>query len=182
MIEEITTKRYRVVPYRNGYLIVNENQYAYAVDDLIHTSNMPVERVKAINKDYSTQKWYEWLITVKDNLNQYKPIEIVGKIVATSPEHANLGLPLIEISPETSTFFRTMFSVNEILSSFLEGAKHDLDDSIKRSQSYLRSIAAPTHVFLKGSMQEIDDVWTFVPYIDKYPNYVSVECKIYATR
>ena len=59
--------------------------------DSIYTTNVPVETIKGIDKEYSTQPGYEWLITVEGNGNQYKPCEIHGKIVASSDP--SLGLP-----------------------------------------------------------------------------------------
>lgn len=64
--------------------IYEDDKYGYNEGDLVYTTNCPVEHVKAIDRDYGTQKWYEWLITVENNKNQYKPCEMYGKIVATS--------------------------------------------------------------------------------------------------
>jgi len=57
------------------------------IGDYIHTINIPIEQVKEIIKDYSTQRGYEWLI-ITNNGNQYKPIEIRGKVIASTDKLA----------------------------------------------------------------------------------------------
>lgn len=60
--------------------------------DYIHTTNIPIEKVKEIIKDYSTQKGYESLY-ICENGNQYKPCEVYGKIIATTDTSLNLPQP-----------------------------------------------------------------------------------------
>lgn len=62
-------------------------------NDFIWTTNIPIERVKEIDKNYSTQKGYEWLFTVHGSRNQYKSCEVKAKIIAGIPE-----LPSIDFS------------------------------------------------------------------------------------
>lgn len=52
-------------------------RYLYKIGDKIVTS-FGVETIKAIDKNYGTQHGHEWLITVEENENQYKPCELIG--------------------------------------------------------------------------------------------------------
>lgn len=63
------------------------------LNDFIWTTNIPFEKVKEIDKNYSTQKGHEWLFTVHGSRNQYKSCEVKGKIIAGIPE-----LPSIDFS------------------------------------------------------------------------------------
>lgn len=71
--------------------IFEDDKYGYDEGDLVHTTNIPLETVKGIDKEYGKgQKGYEWLITVEANGNQYKPCEIFGKVVATTNEELGI--------------------------------------------------------------------------------------------
>lgn len=70
--------------------IISEDREEWREGDYIHTTNIPIEKIKGIDKEYSTQPNYEWLITVEGNGNQYKPCEIYGKIIATTDPRSEL--------------------------------------------------------------------------------------------
>jgi hypothetical protein len=75
-----TMNNYKLIILPEQNIIVSDEEYTNG--DFIYTTNIPIEKVKDIDKNYSTEKGYEWLITVEDSKNQYKPIEIKGKIIA----------------------------------------------------------------------------------------------------
>jgi hypothetical protein len=66
-------------------------RYLYEVDQIVLTSFGP-QTIKNINYNYGSldNHGYEWLITVRENENQYKPIEIIGIVI----QQANLFQPL----------------------------------------------------------------------------------------
>ena len=51
--------------------------------DWIHTVNIQLEQVKEVIP-YGRQVGYEKLILVEGNGNQYKPVEIIGKVIAST--------------------------------------------------------------------------------------------------
>ena len=55
-------------------------RYLYKEGDRIVTP-FGIETIKEIDRNYSTQHGYEWLITVEENKNQYKPCELIGIFV-----------------------------------------------------------------------------------------------------
>lgn len=57
-------------------------RYLYRVGDKIVTP-FGIQTIKEIDKHHSTQHGYEWLITVDENDNQYKPCELIGIYVKT---------------------------------------------------------------------------------------------------
>jgi hypothetical protein len=57
-------------------------RYLYKEGDKIVTP-FGIETIKEINKNYGIQYGYEWLITVEENENQYKPCELIGIYVKT---------------------------------------------------------------------------------------------------
>lgn len=57
-------------------------RYLYKEGDKIVTS-FGIETIKEINRNYSNNRGYEWLILVEENNNQYKPCELIGIYVKT---------------------------------------------------------------------------------------------------
>jgi len=55
-------------------------RYLYKVGDKILTP-FGIQTIKEINKDYSEQHGYEWLIFVEENDNQYKPCDLIGIVI-----------------------------------------------------------------------------------------------------
>ncbi len=57
-------------------------RYLYEVDQVVLTSFGP-QTIKNIDYNYGSldQHGQEWLITVHENKNQYKPIELIGIVV-----------------------------------------------------------------------------------------------------
>jgi hypothetical protein len=62
-------------------------RYLYEVGQKIVTP-FGVQTIKEIVKDYGEQHGYEWLITVEENGNQYKPVELIGIYVSTISDSA----------------------------------------------------------------------------------------------
>ena len=60
-------------------------RYLYKVGDKIVTP-FGIQTIKDIDKNYDTSYGYEWLITVEENGNQYKPCELIGIYVKTIKE------------------------------------------------------------------------------------------------
>lgn len=80
--------------YTDFWLIIETEKEKWDKDDIIHTTNIPFETVKEINRNYGQQGGYEYLITVKDNRNQYKNIEVFGKVLAVQDgARPNLDVP-----------------------------------------------------------------------------------------
>lgn len=78
------------------YILSDEEIKEGDKDFYINTSNIQIERVKKVTK-YSEHKEYEVLIEVYGNRNQYKPVEVYGKIIATTNPELR-GLPQISQS------------------------------------------------------------------------------------
>lgn len=57
-------------------------RYLYKEGDKIVTP-FGIQTIKSIDKDYGTQHGYEWLILVEENMNQYKPCELLGIYIKT---------------------------------------------------------------------------------------------------
>lgn len=58
-------------------------RYLYNEGDKILTP-FGIQTIKAINREYGPvdrHHGYEWLITVEENGNQYKPVELIGIVV-----------------------------------------------------------------------------------------------------
>src|SRR5690242_2694755 len=87
---------YKSRPFNRGLIWIDPVKENWQAGDKIFTTNIPVETVKGIDRNYSTQKNYEYLVTVEGNGNQYKNCEIYGKIIAQT-EHLTIpNVPYIE--------------------------------------------------------------------------------------
>jgi hypothetical protein len=60
-------------------------RYLYSEGDKILTP-FGIQTIDIIDRNHSEQRGYEWLITVKENKNQYKPCELIGIYVQTLTE------------------------------------------------------------------------------------------------
>jgi hypothetical protein len=57
-------------------------RYLYKIGDKIVTP-FGIQTIKDIDKNYGDTHGYEWLITVEENRNQYKPCELLGIYIKT---------------------------------------------------------------------------------------------------
>jgi hypothetical protein len=69
-------------------------RYLYKEGDKIVTP-FGIETIKNIDKNYGEHYGYEWLITVKENGNQYKPCELIGIYVKTI-KYTNIKFKVME--------------------------------------------------------------------------------------
>lgn len=87
-------KTLKAIPYQSGYIFVDTEKENWHSGDLISTTNVPIETIKDIDRHYSKQIGYEYLITVVSSRNQYKNCEVRGKIIAQ--RNLNLeGIPYV---------------------------------------------------------------------------------------
>ena len=143
--------------------IVKENQLK--AGDYIHTSNVPIERVKAIDKNYHTNKGYEWLITVEGNGNQYKPCEIFGQVIASTdkslytlndPNYPKLSfetqLPTI---PESFLIlYKTAYNEGNVIKKvYVEMGKYQIVAEYSKGSS--EGVSYKPQTLLDGSLKSI---------------------------